>query len=65
MVIGHAFAARISADWIIDSGATSHIMCTSIHLFTDYRHLHKSEKVSLGDGRHFEAVVEQFLLVIG
>ncbi len=24
LVVGHAFAARTSADWIIDSGATSH-----------------------------------------
>ena len=50
LVVGHAFAARTSADWIIDSGATSH-MCTSRHLFTDYRCLH--EKVS---GRSLEVV---------
>ena len=53
LVVGHAFAARTSADWIIDSGATSH-MCTSRHLFTDYRCL--NEKVSLGDGRSLKAV---------
>ena len=50
LVVGHTFAARTSADWIIDSGATSH-MCTSRHLFTDL-----NKKVSLGDGRSLKAV---------
>ncbi len=54
LVVGHAFAAR-TADWIIDSGATSH-MCTSRHLFTDYRCLQLHEKFSLGDGRSLEVV---------
>ena len=45
----------VSAAWVVDSGATSH-MCYHRDSFIDYEDLQRPEKVTLGDGRNLEAV---------
>ena len=54
-VVSHALAANITNNWIIDSGATSH-MCNDKRLFSDFRRLEKPEQVTLGDRHELEAV---------
>ena len=49
MVISNALVARSRNDWIVDSGATSH-MCNDRSMFTEYEQLRSDEKVTLGDG---------------
>ena len=57
LVVGSGLiAGGISANWIVDSGATSH-MCYSRSLFTKYEKLQKPEKVTLGDRRSLDSVV--------
>ena len=56
LIIGHALTAgSMSARWIVDSGATSH-MCYQKDLFVEYVELQRPQKVTLGDGRILEAV---------
>ena len=45
---------NLSEEWVIDSGATSH-MCHDKSLFVDFAPLRKQEVVSLGDGHQQEA----------
>ncbi len=52
---GALIAGGMSASWIVDSGATSH-MCHSRDLFVTYKKLQKPEIVTLGDGRSLEAI---------
>ena len=49
MVISDALMARSKKDWVIDSGATSH-MCNDRSNFTEYEQLRSDDKVTLGDG---------------
>ena len=42
MLIGNAFVARSKSDWIVDSGATSH-MCNDRRMFTELRQLGSDE----------------------
>ena len=57
MLIGNAFVARSKSDWIVDSGATSH-MCNDRRMFTELRQLGSDEKVTLGDGSTLEVAGE-------
>ena len=57
MLIGNAFVARSKSDWIVDSGATSH-MCNDQRMFTELRQLGSDEKVTLGDGSTLEVAGE-------
>ena len=47
-------AACVRDDWIIDSGATSH-MCNNREKFTDFVQLKRSQDVTLGDGHRLMA----------
>ena len=49
MLIGNALVASSRNDWIVDSGATSH-MCNNRSMFVQLNELGPSEKVTLGDG---------------
>ena len=52
LVVKHALSVLETtheSQWIIDSGATSH-MCTDRRIFTEFRPLSKSLEVKLGDG---------------
>ena len=51
----HVLGAKATHEWIVDSGATCHI-CNSKELFTEFRPLSVSQKVTLGDGRTLEAI---------
>ena len=56
LITGHALTVGgVSAAWVVDSGATSH-MCYHRDSFIDYEDLQRPEKVTLGDGRNLEAV---------
>ena len=52
---GALIAGGMSANWVVDSGATSH-MCYRRDLFVTYEKLQKPENVTLGDGRTLEAI---------
>ena len=47
-------ASKSSNQWIVDSGATSH-MCNDESIFTNFRPLSPSLHVTLGDGRSLQA----------
>lgn len=49
MLIDNTPIAKSWSDWIVDSGATSH-MCNDHNMFKELNQLGSSEKVSLGDG---------------
>ena len=49
MLISHALAATSKNEWIIDSGASSH-MCNEQSNFKEFVQLQSTEKVALGDG---------------
>lgn len=58
LVVKHAMSVLETtheSQWIIDSGATSH-MCTDRRMFTKLRPLSKSLEVKLGDGHVLMAV---------
>ena len=57
MLIGNALVAKSRNDWIVDSGATSH-MCNDRDLFTELYQLGPSEKVTLGDGNSLDVAGE-------
>ena len=49
LVVSHALSASQLDDWIVDSGATSH-MCSDHSLFVELRNLTGPREVVLGDG---------------
>ena len=50
MLVGNALvAAKSRHDWIVDSGATSH-MCNDQSMLTELKQLDKNQEVTLGDG---------------
>ena len=49
MLISNALVAKSKNDWIVDSGATSH-MCNNRSMFTELSQPGPSDKVTLGDG---------------
>ena len=49
MLISNALVAKSRNDWIVDSGATSH-MCNNRSMFTELSQPGPSDKVTLGDG---------------
>ena len=53
MVIGNALVAKFRGDWIVDSGATSH-MCNDHSMFMQLEQLEPGEKVTLGDGNSLD-----------
>ncbi len=53
MLIGQALTAKSESEWLVDSGATSH-MSNNRSLFTQVRDLDPAETVTLGDGRDLE-----------
>ena len=55
MLISNALVARSRDDWIVDSGATSH-MCNSRDMFTELDQLGPGEKVTLGDGSPLDVI---------
>jgi len=55
LLTGGLIAGRMSANWIVDSGATSH-MCYDRDLFVSYWELEKPEKVTISDGRSLRAI---------
>ena len=57
MVISNALVARSRNDWIVDSGATSH-MCNECSMFTEYKQLGSEDKVTLGDRRTLKVAGE-------
>ena len=57
MMISNALVARSKNDWIVDSGATSH-MCNDRSMFMEYEQLRSSDKVTLGDGSTLEVAGE-------
>ena len=46
---------NLSDSWIVDSGATCHIMYNDVVLFIELCSLKESLKVTLGDGHTLEA----------
>ena len=57
MVSGHALSATSGENWIIDSGATSH-MCNNKKLFRELNTLRKPQEVTLGDEHVLEVTAE-------
>ena len=57
MMISNALVARSRNDWIVDSGATSH-MCNDRSMFTELRELGSGDKVTLGDGSTLDVTGE-------
>ena len=53
MLIGQALTAKSEREWLVDSGATSH-MCNNRSLFKQVRDLDSAETITLGDGRNLE-----------
>ena len=53
MLIGQVLTANSGMEWLVDSGATSH-MSNNRNLFTQVRDLNPPETVTLGDGRNLE-----------
>ena len=51
---GHALSATTRKDWIVDSGATSH-MCNSKELFKELSDLAPPQQVAMGDGHAVDA----------
>ena len=64
MLIGTTLVAKSRSDWIVDSGATSH-MCNDRTMFTELRQLGSDDKVMLGDGRTLQAVDVDMVLSDG
>ncbi len=56
-------AGSLSANWFVDSGATSH-MCYDKNLFVSYEELLKLENVTLGDGRRLSAIGRGTMLLV-
>ena len=46
LLVCHALAAQ-QAKWIVDYGATSHIMCNDQHLFKEFHALDREQEVIL------------------
>ena len=57
MLIGNALVAKSRDDWIVDSGATTH-MCNDRSMFSELKQLSPSEKVTLGDGSSLDVAGE-------
>ena len=57
MVISNALVAKSRNDWIVDSGATSH-MCNNRNMFVELSQLGSGEKVTLGDGSSLDVAGE-------
>ena len=57
MLVSNALLAKSRNDWIIDSGATSH-MCNDRSMFTELNEQGPSEEVTLGDGSSLEVAGE-------
>ena len=55
LVAGYALSASTASNWIIDSGATSH-MCNDNNQFITIKMLKKPLLITLGDGRALEAI---------
>ena len=53
MLIGQALTAKSGKEWLVDSGATSH-MSNCKRLFSQVRDLEPADTVTLGDGRDLE-----------
>jgi len=64
MIVNHALnvAGSKKTDWIVDSGATSH-MSNDLNKFVDYKYLDNSIKVSLGDNRVVNATANGTVLL--
>ena len=54
VVVDQALSATSSGNWIVDSGATSH-MCNCEEQFSELSRLDKPQEVSLGDGHVLDA----------
>ncbi len=65
LVVGDSalIAGSLSANWIVDSGATSH-MCYYKNLFVSYEKLQKTENVTLGDGRSLNVIGRGTVLLV-
>lgn len=57
LIVGHALSVASKGNWIIDSGATSH-MCNNKEQFNELNPLDKPVQVSLGDGHVLDATHE-------
>ncbi len=53
MLIGQALAAKSGSEWLVDSGATSH-MVNERRLLTEVQYFDPGESVTLGDGNRLE-----------
>ena len=53
MVIGQALTAKSESEWLVDSGATSH-MINNKSIFSQVKDLEQPETVTLGDGKTLE-----------
>ena len=66
MLTTNALVAKSRNEWIVDSGATSH-MCNNSSMFTELSQLGSKEKVTLGDGTSLdvagEGTVEMHMLL--
>ena len=57
VVVSHALSTIVKTNWIVDSGATSH-MCNDESLFSKIKHLLNPQAVQVGDGHSVEAKSE-------
>ena len=57
MLAGNVLLAKSRSDWIVDSGATSH-MCNNRTMFTELRQLESYDRVKLGDGSTLQVTKE-------
>ena len=53
MLVGQALMARSESEWVVDSGATRH-MINKKNIFTEVEDLEPTETVTLGDGKTLE-----------
>lgn len=53
MLIGQALTTKSESEWLVDSGATSH-MINNRSLFTEVEDFDPVETVTLGDGKKLE-----------
>ena len=57
MLAGNVFLVKSRSDWIVDSGATSH-MYNDRTMFTELRQLEPYDRVTLGDGSTLQVTEE-------
>ena len=62
LVAFHALSVNSSGNWIVDSGATSH-MCNNAKMFAKFKSLKRAQEVKLGDGHVLEAIGEGIVQV--